>query len=61
MRIIRGFSSKETVLYHGKKITNQKIKDSVERMYFSAHLSAERPNFDELYFRVTTAENTCKY
>jgi len=55
MRIIRGFSSKEIVLCHGKKITNQKIKGSVERMDFSAHLSAERPNFDETYFRVRTA------
>lgn len=57
MRIIRGFSSKEIVLCHGKKITNQKIKDSVERMDFLAHLSAERPNFGELYFRVRTVEN----
>jgi len=61
MRIIRGFSSKEIVLCHGKKITNQKIKGNVERMYFSAHLPAERPNFDELYFRVRTAENTYKF
>ena len=30
-------------------------------MDFSARLSAERPNFDELYFRVRTAENTYKY
>jgi len=61
MRIIRGFSSKEIVLCHAKKITNQKIKGSVERMDFAARLSAERPNFEELYFRVRTAENTYKY
>jgi hypothetical protein len=61
MRIIRGFSSKEIVLCHRKKITNQKIKGSVERMDFSAYLPAEKPNFDELYFRVRIAENTYKY
>jgi hypothetical protein len=58
MRSIRGFSSKQTVLCHGEKITNQKIKGCVGRMDFSAHLSAERPNFDGLHFRVRTAENT---
>jgi hypothetical protein len=57
VRIIRGFSSKEMALCHGKKI-DQKIKGSVERMDFSAHLSAERPNFEELFFRVRTAEHT---
>lgn len=39
-----------------RKITNQKIKGSVEKADFSAHLSTERPNFDELHFRVRTAE-----
>jgi hypothetical protein len=58
MRNIRGFSSKQIVLCHGEKITNQKIKGSVERMDFSAHLSAERPYFDELHFRARTAEIT---
>jgi hypothetical protein len=61
MRIIRGFSSKEIVLCHGRKITNQKIKGSVERMDFSAHFPGKRPNFDELCFWVRIAENTYKY
>jgi len=61
MRIIRDFPSKEIVLCYGKKITNKKIKGGVGRMDFSAHLSAERPNFDELYFRARNAENTYKY
>jgi hypothetical protein len=30
-------------------------------MDFSAHLSAERPYFDELHFRARTAEITWKY